>query len=417
MNSTTRLHEDLDSPADPESESGRGTTPDGTSTVSRRSWLKTAALGGAGVLVAGTGGLGYRVFDQRVLDPDHGDAFDPWRHWRDTRGPMGLVAAAILAANPHNTQPWEFAITAGRIDVYADNRRLTGALDSLGREQHVGLGCAIENLVLAAAAAGLVAAVTLLPEGEASDHVAQVDLRPGLPARPALFDAIGDRHTNRGPYADRLVPTRLLAEIGAADGFADASVTWITDPAAKAGMGVLMTEAAVAITNDEVQSRDSFGWFRSTDDAIQQHRDGLTLDGQGLSPVMLTVAKLLPSSSRSSGDAFWVGQTRDVHTRTAAAYGVITVPDAAARAAQLVGGRLLQRAHLAATVRGVAMQHMNQVTERIDRERSTGVTPTFAPRLAALLPGGQQPLVAFRVGYANRSAKLSPRRSLDAVLR
>ena len=385
--------------------------------VSRRTWLKTAALGGAGVLVAGTGGLGYRVFDQRVLDPDHGDAFDPWRHWRDVRGPMGLVAAAVLAANPHNTQPWQFAITEGRIDVFADTGRLTGALDSFGREQHVGLGCAIENLVLAASAAGLVAAVTLLPEGEASDHVARVDLAPGAASRSALFDAIGDRHTNRGPYADRPVALYLLAEIGAADGFADASVTWVTEPDAKAVLGRLMIEAAVAITEDEVQSRDSFGWFRSTDDAIQLHRDGLTLDAQGLSPVMLTVAKLLPTSSRAAGDAFWVDQTRDVHTRTAAAYGVITVPDAAARAAQLVGGRLLQRVHLAATVQGIALHHMNQVTERIDRERDTAESPTFAPRLAALLPDGQQPLVAFRVGYSDRGAKLSPRRSLDAVLR
>ena len=47
-------------------------------------------------------------------------------------------------------------------------------------------------------------------------------------------------------------------------------------------MGALMIDAAVAITADEQQSRDAFAWFRSDDDAIQRHRDGLTLDGQDL---------------------------------------------------------------------------------------------------------------------------------------
>ena len=182
-------------------------------------------------------------------------------------------------------------------------------------------------------------------------------------------------------------------------------------------MSELMVEAAVAITRDEQQSRDAFAWFRSSDDAIQHHRDGLTLDGQGLSPVVRTIAKLGPGSSRSGGDEFWVRQTREVHTRTAAAYGVITVDDAMDRRAQLVGGRVLQRIHLAATNDGIALHHMNQITERIDREQELGHPATFGPRLGALLPGGVQPLVAFRVGIAERAGLRSPRRPVSAVVR
>ena len=128
----------------------------------------------------------------------------------------------------------------------------------------------------------------------------------------------------------------------------------------------------------------------------------LTLDAQGMSPVMLSMAKLLPATSRAAGDSFWVNQTRDVHTKTATAYGVITVTDPYDATTQLLGGRLLQRLHLNATHRALALQHMNQITERIDRERATGVPPTFLPRLAQLLPPGRQPLAAFRLGYAMR---------------
>ena len=65
---------------------------------------------------------------------------------------------------------------------------------------------------------------------------------------------------------------------------------------------------------------------------------------------------------------------------------MITATSPDDRRTQLDAGRLLQRIHLSATSRGIALQHMNQITERIDREATTGATPTFAPRYAELLP-------------------------------
>ena len=163
------------------------------------------------LLVAGTGALSYRVYDQAVLDPDGGRAFDPWRTWRDDRGPLGAVAAAILAANPHNSQAWAFGVSDEGIDVFADRARGTGSIDGYGRELHVGLGCAIENLVLAATARGLGPAVSLLPNGPNDDLVARVAFTPSVERRSALYEVIGDRHTNRGPYTATPVECRRPA--------------------------------------------------------------------------------------------------------------------------------------------------------------------------------------------------------------
>lgn len=383
----------------------------------RRSVLKAAAAGGATIVVAGTGALSYRAYDTGALEPGRGHAFDPWRRWQDTKGTLGAVAAAVLAANPHNSQPWAFHTTDTHVDVYADTTRRTGTLDALGRETHVGLGCAIENLTLAARARGLAPAVTLLPNGPSGALVAHVELAHTAPEHSVLYDAIGNRHTNRGPYAAREVPLGTLADIVDVAGLPGVSVHWVTEPGAKAALGRLMLDAAIAITRDQQQSRDSFAWFRSSDEDIQRHRDGLTLDAQGMSPIMLSMAKMLPASSRAAGDAFWLDQTRDVHTKTAAAYGIITVADPYDPATQLLGGRLLQRIHLGATHRGLALQHMNQITERIDRERATGAPATFAARFAQSLPAGSQPLVVFRVGYPMREARPSPRRPVSQVTR
>jgi hypothetical protein len=390
------------------------------SSVSRRDLLKGFAMGGATVAVVGTGAAGYRVFDTRALSPGEGSAYDAWGRWKDP-GPLGMIGAALLAANPHNAQAWRFQVSDTSVDVFADTGRGTGTVDGLRREMYVGLGCALENLVLAGQARGYRADLTVLPDPD-STHVGHLALAHGpgsLAAGSALYESIGSRHSNRGPYQQRAVPGDVLAALGGQNaGLNDVGVRWLTAPADLAAMGTLMVDAARAITEDAQQSRDAFVWFRSTADAIQQHKDGLTLDGQGLNPMMTALAKLMPASSRTAGDTFWLDQTRTVHTRTAAAYGVIMVPSVTDRRHQLSAGRLLQRIHLDVTRRGMALQHMNQITERIDRETVLGVPATFAPRLASLLGSpSDQALVAFRLGYPVRAGRQSPRRPVTAVQR
>ena len=81
----------------------------------------------------------------------------------DVEGPLVLVKAAILAANPHNTQPWLFQVTESHIEVFADISRHLGAMDVYMREMHIGLGCAVENMLLAAKAYGYETQLALSP--------------------------------------------------------------------------------------------------------------------------------------------------------------------------------------------------------------------------------------------------------------
>ena len=161
----------------------------------------------------GAGGIGYRAYDEGVFQTGRGGAYDAWRDWDNHDGPMALVAAAILAANPHNTQAWSFRVTPQRIDLYADRSRNIGAVDPLFREMYVALGTALENMMQAAAANGYRAELTLQPSPGEPIHAASVGLSPGPVSRSALYEQIPHRHTDRSAYRAQPVPASALAQM------------------------------------------------------------------------------------------------------------------------------------------------------------------------------------------------------------
>ena len=383
--------------------------------VSRRSALKLTGIGLGSLTVVGAGVGGVRAGTNGAFSSGSGDPYDLWHDWPAMSGIDRVVAAGVLACNPHNTQPWRFTVDGDTISLSSDPARRMPLNDASAREHFAGLGCAVENMVIAAGSAGYATDVHLFPDGSASDDVARIELRPGGTARDRdLADAIPRRHTNRGPYKN--APVDLGGFAGQSSRIPGAGVLWITDRPARDQLGALYVEATQAITADAAQSTEAFAWFRNDRGDIDKHRDGLTLDGQGLGAFTLFAAKLLPAQSRTDGDAFWVKATRDVHTATAAAYGVITVDDVTDRTAQVNGGRLLARLHLAATALGLGFHHMNQITERIDRDHATGNPDVFSARWAALLGRpATTGLVSFRVGHPERTPGLSPRRSLTDV--
>ena len=146
--------------------------------LTRRNFLK--GLGAALVVVSG--GVVVRAMDNGVFSVGQGAAYEPWTNWRDPQaGPLNLVRAAILASNPHNSQPWLFRVTDTQINLFADTRRQIGTIDPFLREMHTGLGCALTNLLLAARAEGYAPTLTLMPDPANVKHMAAVTLSAAAP--------------------------------------------------------------------------------------------------------------------------------------------------------------------------------------------------------------------------------------------
>lgn len=366
------------------------------------------------------GGGAWRAQHRGVFDAQTGAAFQPWADWRSAPdgGPAALVAAAVLASNAHNAQPWLFRVGPSRIEVLADARRELGTIDPFSRELHIGLGCALENLVLAAGAHGYRHRLRLTPDPSDPAHVATVALSPG-PAEPSpLYEAIPDRRTNRYPYdTSRSVPGADLDRLEALNEDPGIRVFWFADADERRACSQLLVRAAEAINADPAQSFDNGPrWMRQDTAAVARHRDGLTLDTLGLSGAALAAAKMLPTPSAESSGAAWLGLLRG-QVDSAGAFGVLAVRDDRDCAARVRVGRLWQRMHLWTVVHGLAGQPMNQVHERVEREAQLGAEPVFDGLLTDLVGApGWRGCFTFRLGQPTVVPAPSPRRSVSEVL-
>ncbi len=385
--------------------------------TTRRNLLR----GAGGVAIAAVAGGVWRAADQDLLGLRARDALEPWESWRgdDAEGPLALVRSAILAASPHNTQPWLFRVTPERIDLYADESRNLGAIDGARREMQIGLGCALENLLVAASPNGLTAEATLHPAIDPEGPVATIALAPRVGARSALYDAIPKRHTHRGPYRSEVpLGGDFVAELEslAAD-LPGTRLFWWSSAVERAEFASATFAASRAIVADVEQSHASARWLRFDSDELAAHRDGLGIDSLGLSPLVAGLLKMLPTPGPRRIDESWLRATERVHLATAPLFGAIAVADDRDRVQRLNAGRLWQRVHLAATNAGVAGQPLSQLVERRDREVELVLQPSAGDALRALTGEADWNVVLpFRLGRPERSAPPSPRRELAKVL-
>jgi hypothetical protein len=302
-----------------------------------------------------------------------------------------------------------------------------------------GLGCALENLVLAAEAKGYVYNLKLMPNPTIKTHVASISLITNAKSKNSrtgntitdssvksealsLYNAIPQRHTNRGPYdKNRPVSQDILESLGSLSKTISPEVRlaifWFTTDDQRRRVGNLILQATQAIVADRQQSYDDFKWYRSSWQDIQIYKDGLTVDASGSPWYLDVLAKLLPPISKEEYGSSQLQLAKDTYIATAAAYGIIAVHDVFDNIQRLQGGMFYQRMHLWGTSNGLAMQSMNQMTERADRETSLGIEQTFGNALKELIANPiWQALFTFRIGYPTIEGLSSPRRSVQEVV-
>jgi len=356
--------------------------------LSRRSLLLTG-----GALIA-VGGGAYML----TRGPDHDAATAALWSSRDPATLEGLVHYATLAANSHNAQAWRFRPTAEGVAILPDMSRALPVADGDHHHLYASLGCAAENLMLAAGAAGRSASLGFMPDGEGRVEIA---LAEGGGA-DLLFGAILARQCTRSDYDGRAVPAADLAALEAAARVDGAEVMLITDPAMIAQVLELILTANAAQVSDPAFAAELKSWLRFNVRAAIETGDGLYSATSG-NPTLPTFL------GRFMFDRFFtVGAENDRYARQVRSSAGLAIihSDRDDPAHWVQAGRSYQRFALQATVLGIRHAHLNQPVE---------VAGT-RPQLQSLLGlGERRPDMVLRFGYAPPMPR-SLRRPVAAVI-
>ena len=384
---------------------------------------------GAGAPAAVTGGTAWYAYDGHSLYIQESGPYSAWREWRqgnDAPGPRPtvLLRSAVLASSPHNTQPWRFRVGESSVQLFLDPRRSVEGLDPFLREAYIGMGCALENVALAAGAYGWTER-TNVPDGrlasqptEALRMVAQVDLEPGPRRQSLLYGAIPNRHTNRGMYdPGRELPSGFIGELSRL-GEGDARVFVFEDQSRKDQLVRISAAANRELYSDAWVEGGNQQWIRWRTNEIRRQADGITIDNFGLPPVMTAFAKAAPTRLiQRAASPERRSEMYEPQMRSARVIGVIAVRDRMSVRQSVAAGRVWQRAHLLATSRGAAARPCNEAIEMADYERQHGRPPRRLGELAGVIgEAGWEPTFLFLMGRATQEAGLSPRRGVGRVV-
>ena len=199
---------------------------------------------------------------------------ETWRHSRVDRSRSDyrvLVRYATLAASSHNTQPWIFKLESNRIQVRPDRFRRCPAVDPDDHHLYASFGCATENLLLAAQAAGLKGHCRFDP----STTGLQVTLEEAQAVRSALLDAIPLRQCSRSEYDGApLTKTQLEVLEGAAHG-EGVSVLMMTGTEQKKLVTEYVAAGNEAQFADPAWAQELKSWIRFNGKEAVRSGDGL----------------------------------------------------------------------------------------------------------------------------------------------
>lgn len=390
--------------------------------MNRRAFLVSATAATA----AAAGAVWY-AYDGESLYAKEDGPYSAWKEWNAPAdpAPVKLIRSAVLASSPHNTQPWRFRVTGSSVEMFLDPRRSVAGLDPFLREAHIGMGCALENLLLAAHVNNFNERVSI-PDGclqalpvEALRLVAKVDLSPAPRQGSELYPAIPKRHTNRGIYdPNGELPGGFVAELlSLCNMEQNARLFLFSDPAQKRDLTRISTAANLELYSDDEVENGSNQWIRWHSADIAKFEDGLTIDNFGLPPVMTAVAKAAPTFLlKRAATPAQRSSMYEQQMSSARLIGIIALRDRLSMRQSLVGGRLWQRAHLLATVRGVAARPCNEAIEMIDYElRHSRPAWRFKELAGVMGDSTWQPTFLFLMGKPTLQAHLSPRRQATKV--
>lgn len=295
-----------------------------------------------------------------------------------------LIRCAALAASSHNTQPWTFEVAPDSITIRADLTRRCPVVDPDDAHLFKSLGCAAENLVIAAAAQGLdtdvrfdpardavvvhlspstgsssTAAPSTAPSTASSSTAASSTASSTAASSTELFDAIGGRQCTRLPFDGTAVAVEHLTALERAGSGLGVRTIMIADPAQITAISDLVALGNTAQLTDRRFRRELLAWIRFNPTTALRSGDGLAGRCTGNPPVPTWLGRLVaPIVLRASRQA--ARDAANIRSSAGIAVFVAAIDDIPT---WIETGRAYERFALQATALDIRTAFINQPIE------------------------------------------------------
>ncbi len=305
-----------------------------------------------------------------------------------------LLRYAILAPSARNCQPWRFEIDNNTVVLFAAKRAPQPYSDPEERELYLSLGCALENLLVAAEHFGFAHEVTYFPDGAKPDLAARVVFEPGgsrsLARADITLNTILQRHNDNGIYRSTPVPEDVRGSLQACCVESELRLDLTDDRLFHRWVDTLTLEADRREFANPGYRKELASWI-----------------SQGVfgNPPVISRLGALAVAQLDLGEA--VAKQDHQLVESAALIGLISARSDT-HLVHVKAGQLFERLWLRATGMGVRVHPMSQTMRH----------PELRAALGELVPEpGWNPVHLFRIGYPrdeNQRQRHTPRRPLGA---
>lgn len=363
--------------------------------LSRRDFLKLLAT--AGVATAG----GYALFE-----------YAPWLNYDEqasqTRRPpekdltmsaqmRELVRYAVLAANGHNTQPWKFTLKEDVIEIHPDYTRRLPVVDPQDRELWISLGCALENLLVAARATGYAPEVSY---PDAVDYI-HIRLTADTPRQEPLFEVIGLRQNTRSEYDGQPIKVADLDKVQALLLEPGVTVRYVINSAELETVLEYVNQGNLQQYAEKAFIDELIYWLRFNKKEAIASLDGLFSRCSGNPEVPRWLGQMFVASTKPHQQAD--ADAKKLHSSSGA---VVIASESDDKATWIRTGQVYERIGLQMTLLNIKSAFLNQPIE---------VAALRSQFQSAIGLGGSLPQLLVRFGYAN-SMPRSLRRPIEQVI-
>lgn len=359
--------------------------------ISRRDFLKLLVADGA------TAVGGYLLSEYAPWLDYEEQVKQTWTAKNASLPLMALVYYATLAANGHNTQPWKFAIKDNLIEIHPDYSRQLTVVDPNHRELWISLGCALENLVIAARASGYIVDITYPDE---TDFI-HVQLTADTPQGSPLFDAIPLRQNTRSAYDGRLIKNEDLDQLQALQLEPGVTLQFATNPKAMETFLEYVNLGNLAQYADSAFLDELIEWLRFNKKEALSSLDGLYSRCSGNPEVPRWLGKMFVAGAKPQQQA-----DADAAKFRTSPVAVVVASESDDKVSWVRTGQVYERLALMMTLLNIKSAFLNQPIE---------VSSLRGQFQSAIGIGSSLPQLLVRFGYAE-SMPRSLRRPVEDVL-